>query len=259
MTASPSPLSPKPSSSTTRWLGTLLGRVAAGRFAYAIWTVAVVGFALFQKRMLPPRLARFAARFYFYPTLPLTYARLCLLPPRAGLWTPVDDTVIFGAAPVGFLGHTRRLAGLGVAAVVNCCDEYGGPSWTGKIEHLHIPTVDHVEPSPEDLEKAVRFIEDHKKRGHRVYVHCKAGHGRSAAVVYAWLLHDNYGKVAPFELFETIASKRRVRKDLWRQPNILSFYESLPLLTKKTGGNSHGASRHTLSPAAVTMSKQPRR
>lgn len=212
------------------WLGAVAEHVSAARIMYTLWTFFIVGFALFQKRLLPPRLATLAARAYFYPTLPLTYARLCFLPPHAGLWTRIDETVLIGAAPIGILGHPRRLRRLGVRAVINCCDEYNGPDWSRHhIEHLHIPTVDHLEPSLADLKTAVRFIESHRRQGHRVYVHCKAGHGRSAAVAYAWLLHANYGKVAPFELFEGIAARRRVRQNLWRQVNILSFYESLPL------------------------------
>ncbi|KAJ8605321.1 hypothetical protein CTAYLR_002357 [Chrysophaeum taylorii] len=198
----------------------------------AVWMVFVLGFALFQRRLLPARLAKLAAKCYFYPTLPLTYARLVFLPPRAGLWTPVDDTVIVGAAPLGCLGHPSRLRRLGVRAVVNCCDEYEGPNWARSlVDHLHVPTVDHVEPSRADLETAVRFIDAHRKRGHKVYVHCKAGHGRSAAVAYAWLLHANHKRVAPFDLFEALANKRKVKRDLWQQPNILAFYDALPLAT----------------------------
>lgn len=198
--------------------------------AAVAWAVLVLGFALFQKRLLPPKLAALAAKAYFYPTLPLTYARLVLLPPHAGLWTEVDDTLVVGAAPTSLLGHPARLRKLGVRAVVNCCDEYMGPDWRKHdIQHLWLPTVDHNEPSIHDLETAVRFIDSFRARGQRVFVHCKAGHGRSAAVAYAWLLHVNYGKIAPFELYEHLAAKRKIRKNIWQQPNILRFYESLPL------------------------------
>lgn len=188
----------------------------------------VLGFGLFTKRLLPPHFAAVAAKTYFYPTLPLTYARLALLPPRAGLWTAVDDTVLVGAAPCAMLGHPRRLRDLGVQGVVNLCAEYAGPSDAFEklgIEQLRLPTVDHVEPSTEDLATAVDFIGRIQRQGGKVYVHCKAGHGRSAAVAYAWLLKSNYGKVAPFESYEALASKRGVRRNLWRQPNLLSYYE----------------------------------
>ena len=42
------------------------------------------------------------------------------------------------------------------------------------IEHLRLPTSDHVEPAAEVLDAAVAFIRKHERAGGRVYVHCKA-------------------------------------------------------------------------------------
>jgi len=72
----------------------------------------------------------------------------------------------------------------------------------------------------------VRFIEEHAPRG-KVFVHCKAGHGRSASVAYAWLLKRNRGRRAPYELYESLARTRRIRPLLWRQPEVLKYYEGL--------------------------------
>lgn len=105
------------------------------------------------------------------------------------------------------------------------CEEYRGPVHAYKrlgIEHLRLPTVDHFEPSPEDLKKAVAFIQKHESRGGRVYVHCRAGHGRSAAAVYAWLLYKE-PLADPVELNEKLCEMRNVRKSLWKQPNVIAF------------------------------------
>ena len=40
------------------------------------------------------------------------------------------------------------------------------------IEHLRLPTSDHVEPAAEVLDAAVAFIRKHERAGGRVYVHC---------------------------------------------------------------------------------------
>ena len=151
----------------------LLKALVSKQMISAFFTAFVLGFALFQKRVLPPKVAALAAKVYFYPTLPLTYLRLCVLPPRAGLWTEIDDTVIVGAAPVSLLRHPQILRHLGVRGVVNCCAEYPGPDWSEyAVEHLRVPTIDHVEPSKEDLERAVLFIDDHAAKGNKVYIHC---------------------------------------------------------------------------------------
>jgi hypothetical protein len=74
------------------------------------------------------------------------------------------------------------------------CDEYSGPVNAYKklnIRQLHLPTVDHFEPSLSQMHEAVAFIESFRQRGEKVYVHCKAGHGRAASIALVWLLSRN--------------------------------------------------------------------
>jgi atypical dual specificity phosphatase len=40
---------------------------------------------------------------------------------------------------------------------------------------LYLPTVDHLEPTVEDMRKAVHFIEQHVQQGRKVLIHCMAG------------------------------------------------------------------------------------
>jgi len=92
--------------------------------------------------------------------------------------------------------------------------------------HLRLPTTDHFEPTVEDLEKGVKFITEHEALGKRVYVHCRAGHGRSAAVVFAWLLSKN-PDVDLQQLNREICELRDVRKTLWKQKNIIRYHSRL--------------------------------
>ena len=41
------------------------------------------------------------------------------------------------------------------------------------IRQLRLPVVDHTEPSLEYMREAVTFIQKHKEKGCKVYVHCK--------------------------------------------------------------------------------------
>lgn len=107
------------------------------------------------------------------------------------------------------------------------CEEYRGPVEKYKrlgIEELYLPTTDHFEPELEDLFSAVKFIKKFEKAGERVYVHCRAGHGRSAAVTFAWLITKNQG-VDTKELNEDLVHLRDVRRTLWKQKNIRRFKE----------------------------------
>ena len=90
--------------------------------------------------------------------------------------------------------------------VVNCQDEYEGPLTSYKkhdIEQLYIPTVDHFEPTYEQLCDSVEFIERIKSEGNGVYIHCKSGVGRSAAVAYCWLLKEVRTHVENYLIFSS--------------------------------------------------------
>ena len=89
-----------------------------------------------------------------------------------------------------------------------------------------IRTVHCAEPlTVAQLEEAVRFIYAHRRRGHRVLVHCKGGHGRSAAVAMAWLISAHGGSLTPEAAQRRLASVRHVRDSLFRQPAVCEFYE----------------------------------
>lgn len=180
----------------------------------------VVTYILFQKRLLPHSVAGLASKILFYPTFPIT-AMLRL----GNYWTKVDETLYLGCAPMGFLNHPETMHKLGIRGVVNMCYEYPGPKSKYEklgILQLHLPTVDHTEPTVESLKRAVKFIADHKEKGEKVYVHCKAGHGRAAAVALSWLIHENRD-VNTSDLNAALRQKRKVRPTLYNQSNIIQF------------------------------------
>lgn len=194
-----------------------LAKLCFRSVAFATITLYVLN----QKHMLPKPLGSVVSKALFWPTLPITVSR------RIGKWTTVvDNAVVLGGAPFGFMNYPEKLhSQFRVRGVVNMCEEYQGPMKSYRrlgIEHLRLPTVDHFEPSVEDLKKAVSFIQKHESRGDRVYVHCRAGHGRSAAAVYAWLLYKE-PLADPIELNEKMCALRNVRKSLHSQPNVNKF------------------------------------
>ena len=56
------------------------------------------------------------------------------------------------------------------------------------VQHKHVIVTDRTAPEVGSIEECVRMIEDLSSRKHSVYVHCKAGKGRSATVVACYLL-----------------------------------------------------------------------
>eukprot|EP01117_Protostelium_nocturnum_P003353 TRINITY_DN14334_c0_g1_i1.p1 TRINITY_DN14334_c0_g1~~TRINITY_DN14334_c0_g1_i1.p1 ORF type:complete len:240 (+),score=39.78 TRINITY_DN14334_c0_g1_i1:58-720(+) len=179
----------------------------------------------FAKHRLPNWLAKYAARYFFWPTLPVTVAGF-LTGYKGNWWDQIDDKVWLGGVPLVMLGHVDKLEKMGVKAVVNLMDEYNGPVSEYKskgITQLIIPVIDHTEPSVDALSTAVDFIEKHRSRGEGVYIHCKAGHGRSAAVGFCWLLHSK--RKTPKSTQDDINQMRDVRKKLFMQNNVNYYYK----------------------------------
>ena len=199
-------------------------------------------YLLFQKHLLPHYLGKWVGRLYFRPCL------LCSIYGnkktfKGKWWAYVDDTmppVLIGQAPL-FHSQLRELDELGVNAIVNLCDEYKGPASEYRkrdISLLWLKTVDHLEPTVEAMRTACSFIEHHRKRGSGVYIHCKSGRGRSAAIAMAWLLQVK--RMKPLEANRHLLKVRKVRNKLFLQKNVVQFYDELRTADEEaaTGGLS---------------------
>jgi len=185
-------------------------------------------YLLFQKHLIPLPYALYVGRIWFYPTLPFTIIKFLIR--RENFCDEIDDDVYLGSLPLPWMGRVEKLKKLEVKAVVNMMDEWVGPVEEYKmlgITQLYLPTIDHFEPSVEDLIRAVQFIEASLKRGHRVLIHCRAGHGRSAAVAFCWLLWKKREGAKLSQ--ERLSQLRYVRKHLYKQSNIQTFAKQMSI------------------------------
>ena len=177
---------------------------------------------------------RVIARLLFYPTLAWNLLLNRILPHRTW-YSRIDEHVWIGAFP--FRRIVRELHAEGVRAVVNTCEEYEGPCATYEelgIQQLHIPTVDFTPPSVADVDVAVSFIEDHVARGESVYVHCKAGRGRSATIVLCWLMAAK--GISAKDAQELLASKRaHVLNTVYRRQVVEEFAKQRGILNSTRG------------------------
>ncbi len=164
-----------------------------------------------------------AARIAFLPTLAWNMLLGRVLRLR-NWWDAIDESVIVGAFP--FTVDAARLADEGVGGVVNTCEEYAGPGQAYErfeIQQLRIPTVDFQPPAYEDLVTAVEFIDACVAQGKRVYVHCKAGRGRSATVAMCWLMHAH--GMTPEEAQQLLLEKRaHVHRHLAEREVVRRYY-----------------------------------
>jgi len=220
------PTSISPSSSLSSLLLPLAKYNKSLPYLIAALPLGVV-YVLYATGKLPHKVGRVFGRLWHYVSLPpIIVAQALGL--RGNLFDKVDENVYIGGIPLYY--HVPVLKEAGINAVVNLCDEYAGPVAHYKIhgiEQLYIPTIDHTEPVFEDLVKAVEFIDKQVKKGNKVLIHCRAGRGRSAAVAFCWVLyHHGYRDLESAQTY--LSSKRKkVRKVLYKQPNILKYYDHL--------------------------------
>jgi len=170
--------------------------------------------------------SRLYARLAFYPTLFWNVLLGRWLKVR-NWWDPVDPLVLLGGYP--FAGDAQRLYDAGVRAVVNTCEEYCGPVAQYQrlgIDQFHMPTTDFTHPSLDDVTAAVEFIQDHVKRGQRVYIHCKAGRARSATVAMCWLIRHR-GMSAKDAQAQLLAARPHVHPHVDQRPVVQQFVAQL--------------------------------
>jgi len=173
---------------------------------------------------LPYVVKSFISRTLWAPTLVWNVFNYYTMPAGAhDWWNQIDDTVILGALP--FWTDVPALHQLGVRGVVNTCDEYQGPVQTYQqhgIQQLYIPVVDYTSPSPAQLDQAVTFIERYRQKGEKVYIHCKAGKGRSTTVCLCYVMKA-HNLSAQQALRMIIDHRHQVTKYLWRRPVVIDF------------------------------------
>lgn len=122
-------------------------------------------------------------------------------------WNGITDHIFLGSIPL--VQQKEKILALGVTHVVTLLEEFELEKglvhpmtkalWEGKgIAHKQINAKDFAGLPPEDLHEGVEHLQrEMEKESAKIYVHCKAGRGRSAALVTAYLW--KYGG------FETIA------------------------------------------------------
>lgn len=101
----------------------------------------------------------------------------------------------------------------GVTAVLDLTGECSEARPFLTLEYLNLQILDLTAPTLEQLRAAADFISTHRETG-AVYVHCKIGYSRSAAVVGSWLLDAGLAATAE----EAVARMRAARPSLAVRP-----------------------------------------
>ncbi len=103
----------------------------------------------------------------------------------------------------------------GVTAVLDLTAEFAEAEPFLAVRYLNVPILDLTAPTPEQLGRCLAFLSENATDG-IVYVHCKIGYSRSAAVVGAFLMAS--GRAASAEA--TVARLRKIRPSVVIRPEV---------------------------------------
>lgn len=169
--------------------------------------------------ILPPWLRYALTVLLFWPTIWLARALSWLAPWWRRPYDRVHEHVVLGGAPVLRADVARLAREERVGAVVNLCMEWPGHGArfyeSLGLAQLALPTIDFDVPALAALLRGAAFIARHARAGRSVYVHCKAGRGRSTCVVLAFLV-----------LFEGAAPRAAHDRIKKRRPHISSKFDA---------------------------------
>ncbi|CAF1116209.1 unnamed protein product [Adineta ricciae] len=143
------------------------------------------------------------------------------------LYSQISTHCYLGCLPLP--SDVAELNKVAIKNVVNMCAEYRGPRKTYEkygIKQLYLPTIDTVSPSRQTIEKAMKFMKEALDRNENIFVHCKAGMGRSATIVYCHLIANEH--MTPEDAMKLIKEKRpEVTTSLIHYYSVKRFLASL--------------------------------
>ena len=138
------------------------------------------------------------------------------------------------------MDRLKRFLATGVSCFIDLTDPDEAPAYEAylpfatpdgrRVTYLREPIPDHDVPTGrEAMTRILRMIDDALAAGHVVYLHCRAGVGRSAMVVGCWLTDHPQGQVDAIETLQTLwrqSARSRVWSDVPETEEQLDYVRS---------------------------------
>lgn len=167
---------------------------------------------------------------------------------RASIWNDVSGNLTIGRKLLPAEADKARANG--ITAVLDLACEFSEARPFLTLPYMQLSILDLTAPTAGQMEAAIGFIKRESQRG-IVYVHCKVGYSRTAAIAGAWLLAS--GQAASAE--EALEHLRRTR------PGIVIRPEAARAVHDFSAGLGNGAlsERHGSASAESTPAASPAR
>lgn len=121
-------------------------------------------------------------------------------------WNQIEQGLYLGGLPLKHMPHMEDLQRLGITDVITINEDFeisiSAKEWQDRgITNHRFVAEDFLPVSQDQLKTGADLIHQLLMKGRVIYVHCKAGVGRSASLVVAYLI--KYGSSSQLK-FETI-------------------------------------------------------
>jgi protein-tyrosine phosphatase/membrane-associated phospholipid phosphatase len=189
--------------------------------ALLLWPTAALAIAAAGYFGLGPGIYRktdgrlpLSTRFVLAPVLLGQYLSLVYYRRQCRAWDEIVPNVLIGRILSD--AEAADVVEQGVTAVLDLTAEFAEATPLRATTYRNLPILDLTAPTQDQLREAATFVARESAHG-VVYVHCKIGYSRSAAVVAAYLLATQ--QAATVE--EAVASLRRARPSIVIRPEVL--------------------------------------
>jgi protein-tyrosine phosphatase len=150
-------------------------------------------------------------------------------------WNKIEPHNIYlGALPLKTEGHLDSILGLGVTRILSMVENFEledgwrevpvkAADWQKQgVEVEQIHAIDSYPLKLSEIERGVNYLVRNLEEGHIVYVHCKAGRGRSATIVIAYLM--KFQKLSYEEAFAYVKKQRpKIHLSAAQRQAVLNF------------------------------------
>lgn len=257
VTALPLPLPTSGSTASKLSTDPLVVSVAASIFSASFWAVcspallaispiAAIGLEGMNVVCLGSYVIQHKKELIYELSLILIIALNTLFPNTYHWWNKIDEGLYLGAIPLQ--QHLDTLPKELPSPIAILCfvepfeleDRYylttaiPHTEWQRRgIPVKHLPAVDFAAVSQGHLDQAVQFIYDMRKQGRTVYVHCKAGVGRSPSAIAAFLLKYGLASGKKFTSVDSVIhyiKTKRAHVTIDRNPSksaVLEYYQRI--------------------------------
>jgi hypothetical protein len=114
-----------------------------------------------------------------------------------------------------------RLCADGIDSFVDLTEEFEAPDYRsslpGHCAYLRCPIVDCAVPAdPAQMHDLLRYVRRELAAGRRIYIHCRAGIGRTGLVVGCWLVGEGLDGAAALKRLNQLW-RQSARSKTWRE------------------------------------------